>query len=202
MSAHEYDGGGDPALKLPPSLKEPESDEASTGVAQRILEMRRTFDGAFAAPRRAAVAEDEKIVILDVGSSKLACRVGQIARLEADRKIVPLAGGARGLLGLAGIRGKLVPVYGLALLLGTGAAGATRWLALCGGADPIALAFDRLDRFVRAHRTDLCALNDAGGGPSHVTELLRLGGEVYNVLDIDSVLAAIRAQGIGDAHTV
>jgi purine-binding chemotaxis protein CheW len=180
------------------SASEADPAPAPAGISPRVLEMRRAFDDAFAAPRRALTADVEKLVILEVGALRVACRIGQITRIEADRKIVPLSCGALGLIGLAGIRGKLVPVYSLALLLGAGGGAATRWLAVAGGADPIALAFDRLDRFVRARRADVCAL-DVSVAPSHVNALLRLDSTSYQVLDIASVLASIRAQTSGDA---
>jgi chemotaxis signal transduction protein len=166
-------------------------------MAERLLEMRRTFDSAFATPRAMRATDVEQAVIIEVGAHMLACRIGQVTRFEADRKVVPLSG-PTGLVGIAGIRGKLVPVYSLAVVLGASASGPTRWLALCGGHDMIGLAFERIDRFVHARGQDVCALPEAGPA-AHMRELLRVGSASYNILDVASVLAAIKARSSGEA---
>lgn len=164
-----------------------------------LARMRREFDASFASPQAVRTADEERLVILRAGAIEVACRIAQIMRFEADRKIVPLSGGAPGLLGLAGIRGKLVPVYGLATLLGQSLAESPRWLALCGAEAPVALAFDRLERFVAAPASDVCPAGDASDGSGHVTEVLRRGATTCSILDLASVLSSIRARAAGAA---
>jgi len=179
-------------------------DEARTRatddrILQRAVEMRRAFDESFAVPSVAGAIDVENVVIIEVGALKLACRIGQVKRFDADRKVVPLAGTEPALVGIAGIRGRLVPVFNLARLLGVASGGASRWLALCGAEDTVALAFDRLVGFVRARRDDVCALEARVGAPSHVKELLRVGTESHHILDVDSVLAQLGARSAIDA---
>jgi hypothetical protein len=165
-------------------------------LSERLLEMRGTFDAAFGLPRAARATDIEQAVIIEVGAHMVACRIGQITRFEADRKIVPLAG-PTGLVGIAGIRGRLIPVYNLAVVLGASATGATRWLALCGGHDMIGLGFERIDRFVHARGQDVCALPEAGPA-AHMREQLRVGTASYNILDVASVLTAIKSRSSGE----
>jgi purine-binding chemotaxis protein CheW len=166
-------------------------------MTERVLEMRRAFDGAFALPRAARATDVEQAVIVQAGAQLLACRIHEVTRFESDRKVIPLAG-LPGLVGVAGIRGKLVPVYDLATVIGAPAAGATRWLALCGEGETIGLAFSRIDRFVRVPREDVYAIDEAAA-TSHVRQLLRAGTTAYHVLDVGSVLSAIRARSAGEA---
>lgn len=163
-------------------------------AASRALELRQTFDASFAAPRALGRAELEKLIVLQVGALQLACRVQQITRIEANRKVVPLSDGAPGLVGIAGIRGKLVPVYSLATVLGIGGGKATPWLAICGDEEPIAFSFDRLERYVHAPAGDLCAVSEGAELAGHMRELLRTSAATYQVLDLDSVLLAIRSK--------
>ena len=176
--------------------------EGPTGPSEgkgRSLELRREFDSAFAAPRAVRSSDVDKLVILQVGSLWVACRVVEVTRFESLRSVIPLSGGAPGLIGIAGLRGKVVPVFGLAAILGIGAAEAAPWVAICGEADPIGLAFDRLDRFVIVRRSDVCAVGDGNRLSSHTTGLVRIGSVSHDVLDLPAILSAIREATGADA---
>ena len=166
----------------------------------RSLELRREFDSAFAAPRAVRSSDVEKLVVLQVGSLWVACRVLEVTRFESLRRVVPLSNGAPGLIGIAGLRGKVVPVFGLAAILGIGGAEGTPWVAICGEADPIGLAFDRLDRFVTVRRSDVSAVGDGNRLSSHTNGLLRIGSVAHDVLDLPAVLSAIRGATGADAR--
>src|SRR5258708_16163647 len=77
-------------------------------------------------------------------------RVSEISGLATDRKIVAFPSPIPELLGVAGIRGALVPVYSLAMLLGYNAeTERTRWLALCGTEDSVDLVLSDFDGYIR-----------------------------------------------------
>src|SRR6185312_2949550 len=126
------------------------------GMSERVIALRHAFDEAF---RRAAheLADDRaRLLRLRVGGDAYAFRLDEIASFAAARRIVPLASAVPGLLGLAGLRGTLVPVYSLAALLGRAADDeAPRWFVLCGGAEPVALAFARFEGYVETARGEL-----------------------------------------------
>ncbi|HXU69702.1 MAG TPA: chemotaxis protein CheW [Polyangia bacterium] len=125
-------------------------------MSERVIALRHAFDEAF---RRAAheLADDRaRLLRLRVGGDAYAFRLDEIASFAAARRIVPLASAVPGLLGLAGLRGTLVPVYSLAALLGRAADDeAPRWFVLCGGAEPVALAFARFEGYVETARGEL-----------------------------------------------
>ncbi len=172
--------------------KEAVGGEAARGVEDRAVAMRQAFDEAFARPREEREATIG-MLILRVRTTELACSLEGLAGFEVDRRLVPLVGGPPGLLGLAGVRGKLVPVYSLAALLGLGDE-TGRWLALARGAEPVALSFHGLERFLRVPRTAVHLGQPASGVAHHISGLLRVGSGSYNLLDLPSVLAAVWAQ--------
>ncbi len=113
--------------------------------------LRQAFDRSFAEPPPQAAPEFHDLLTLSLGGDPYAIRLRDIVGLVADRKIVPVPARASDLLGLTGIAGAVVPVFGLASMLGyTGqAADSPRWLVLCPGDEAIALAFNDFDGHVR-----------------------------------------------------
>lgn len=93
-----------------------------------------------------------------------------------------------GLLGLAGVRGGVVPVFSLAELLGHAAtATAPPWMVICGVDDPIGLAFDELDRHVRVVAAAIHT-------ETRVGEAVRLEDVVRPVIGIAQLVASIRKE--------
>ena len=161
---------------------------------ERTGELRRSFDQAFALPRRQVRDEVEQFLAIRVGGQPCALRLRDLTGLAAGRRVLSLPSRAPELLGIAGVRGALVPVYSLAVLLGHGQATAPlRWLAQCGGEDPIGLAFEEFEGYLRAPRADVYRANTAAG--RHVSEVVRVGAVVRALVDVPSLTAALKARG-------
>jgi hypothetical protein len=148
--------------------------------------LKQTFDAAFAAPPAVDRQAAESFLALAIDAHAYAIRVREVTGLVVARKIVPIGSPIRGMLGLAGIRGDLVPVYSLPALLGYAQEDAApRWFVLCRAAVQVALAFANFDGYVET--SGLAAdgrealIRDANG----VRELIR----VPPLLDVMASLA-------------
>ncbi len=168
-------------------------------LGRRVEALRRDFDRIFSQPSTLVTVETEDLLAIGVAGDAYALKVGELAGLVSGRKVVALPNRTAHLLGVAGVRGAVVPVYALSGLLGYGdSGGSTPWLAQCGRQEPVALAFEQLEGFFRVPRADLHA---AGGeARHHVAESVRVGNVTRRVIDTRSILAAIQA-GAGASGT-
>jgi purine-binding chemotaxis protein CheW len=126
----------------------------STGAAvsrlsedeERIERMRRTFDQTFAAPAVLEAGTLQRLLAIQVGGTPFFLQSEQIAGLCRAKPIVPLPSRIPEMLGIAGIRGTLVPVFNLAAFLGLEShAARANWLALVKVETTIAFAFDEFE---------------------------------------------------------
>ena len=122
-------------------MSEPQRQHASRAQA-----LRAEFDQAFAMPAKGVSEATEKLLAIRVGGDLYALRLSELAAVAKRGVVVPVPSTKPALLGIAGIEGRAVPVFSLALLLGYSAPDAqARWLALCDARDPVALAFSVLE---------------------------------------------------------
>jgi chemotaxis signal transduction protein len=155
------------------------------------LELRRAFDDGFAAPAADLSREVEPFVLLKVLDHPYGMRVREIRGFAAARKVIALPSPIPGLLGLAGFRGSLVPVYDLASLLGYGALDQPpRWFILCGDPDPLALAFAEFDGYAEHSWADLRPRGTEER--KHVREVLVRGSTARSVIDVPSIIQTVR----------
>jgi chemotaxis signal transduction protein len=161
-------------------------------LARRIAELRAGFDGAFALPPATTGADSIGLLAIGVGAAEFAIRMTELSDVQGARKVVPLPGARPEMLGLAGIRGRLVPVYSLAALLGHAVTQPWTWLAICGTERPIGLTFDELKGYVHASPADLVPAAAGEGSRNHVRELLRKDGAVAMVVSAASIVAMLR----------
>jgi chemotaxis signal transduction protein len=159
---------------------------ALSPVTSRATELRNTFDRARAVPFSSGASEQsEDLLAIRVCRDAYALRVCEISGLVTDRKIVAFPTPIPELLGVAGIRGALVPVYSLAALLGYAAeTEGTRWLALCGAEEPVALAFGDFEGYLRIALTQLHGVEQKDVPRTHVELVVRAMNTVRAVLDI------------------
>ncbi|MCU1279833.1 MAG: chemotaxis protein CheW [bacterium] len=163
--------------------------------------LRRAFDESFARPPATRADDHERLLSLRIGAEGYAFRLGEISGFVVARKIVSLASTVAGALGLAGIRGSLVPVYSLAALLGHGGDDeAARWFVLCGAPDPIALAFAQFDGYLEVPRRDLHAVS----GPSDrgpVATVARTGARNLGIIGISTLMETISVAVVASSTT-
>jgi purine-binding chemotaxis protein CheW len=156
-------------------------------------ELRRAFDANFAAPPARRIEDIEQLLALRIGGTAYALPVLDIAGYSAARPIVAIPSPIPELLGLAGVRGTLLPVYSLEALLGRPVGSEPpRWFVQCKGADPVALGFSVFEGHLDLPRSGIRATTGGEDAARHVRRLLRAGDEVRAVIDVASVLKAIR----------
>jgi chemotaxis signal transduction protein len=128
-----------------------------------------------------------------VARDAYAIRVSEISGISTDRKVVALPSPIPELLGVAGLRGAIVPVYSLAALLGYGReAGQVRWLVLCGTDEPFALAFSGLEGYLRVPQAELYAAEQKDVTRTFVTYVARATEMVRAVVSIPLLRHAIQ----------
>nr|BFE56992.1 hypothetical protein GCM10020063_015180 [Dactylosporangium thailandense] len=170
-------------------------------LEHRLAELREEFDRSFADPPRSAVAGHDDLLAIRAGGVRYALRLTQAAGLFPDRPVTRLPGPLGALLGVAGFRGAIVPVYDLAAVLGTGgtAAGSAdggtgpRWLVLAAGQPAVALAFTELDGHLRIPSDGLVEEADGHGPHGCLRGIVPLPDGARPIVDVPAVRAAVRA---------
>jgi chemotaxis signal transduction protein len=162
-------------------------------VESKAAEFRQAFDLSFALPPPQAAHEVEDLLTIRVAGDPYAIRLRDIAGMVAGRRVVPVPAVTLDLLGLAGIRGGVVPVFGLASILGYGQApGSPRWMILCGAEEPIALAFSDFEGYLRLPKSSLHADENLRATRQCVNQVASTDAGVRAVISIPLVVATIR----------
>ncbi|WP_437338726.1 chemotaxis protein CheW [Sorangium sp. So ce394] len=166
-------------------------------LAERLAALQAAFDASFAEPARTRAEEPARALAVRAGDRRLLVRIEELAAVEPCRRIVPLAGGPPGLLGLVGLRGRLAAAYDLAALVsgrprasvGAAAAGpAPRWLLVCAEHPDIALAFDEIEGHASVPREGArSAAAEREGAGELVTEAVEVDGEPWGLLRVAAV---------------
>jgi purine-binding chemotaxis protein CheW len=169
--------------------------EAAPRLRDRALQLRQDFDRAFAQPVRVDEAEEEDLLGIRVGEQACAIRLSEIAGIHVGKKVMRVPGAHAALLGIAGFRGSLVPVYDLQLMLGHARGAAPRWLVVAAAA-PIALAFATFDGRLRVARGEILPHAKHADMPQYAQSVVRAAGVVRPILHLPSILAALDVVGM------
>lgn len=113
-------------------------------MTDQAAALRRAFDETFSLPPRQEAKGGLDVLLARIGSQVYGVRRTDISGLVVDRKVVAVPSRCPEFLGLAGLKGALVPVYDLAALLGQKSTERPRWLLLTAPPDRVALAFEQL----------------------------------------------------------
>jgi chemotaxis signal transduction protein len=157
------------------------------------LRLRREFDEGFARPSRIDDSSMQDLLAIRVGGDSYAVRLGQVVGLVPKQKIVALPSPVPELLGLAGLRGGVVPIYSLGALLGYPAgAERTPWTILI-GPELLGLAFEKFEGHLRISPADL-ATERGGGSRPHVAEIARIASRTFGIIDLPSVRRVVEGK--------
>ena len=162
----------------------------------RAVQLRENFDRSFALPPSLASPEFEDLLMIRVAGDRYAIRLLDIAEIVTGRKIVAVPSATPDLLGLAGIRGGIVPVFGLSSILGYSPdSEPPRWMILCGSEEPIALAFSDFEGYLRLPKSELHADENFSATSEHmnyVTQVASTSDGVRSVISLTLIMATIR----------
>ena len=154
--------------------------------------LREEFDRAFSRPAATAGAEVEAFLAVTIRRTPFALRLHDIAGLFADRPVTRLPSPFPDLLGMAGFRGAVVPVFDLGALLGYPPVASTRWLVVTDRANPAALAFDQFERIELLEPGSLRAGPVAGSAATnHAPQVVRTADGPRPLIDVASIMAVI-----------
>lgn len=169
---------------------------------QGVLALRREFDGSFAQAPRLEREPLEGLLAIRLGGDPYAIRVSEINGIHADRRIMPLPTPVPELLGVAGLRGQIAPVYDLAALLGYARASSPRWLILLRGSPQrtyVALAFDTFERHYSVSLRHIVSESGtrtvhAGTGQAHLASVVCTDDVVRPIISLPSLLQEIQGR--------
>lgn len=171
------------------------SDMQALDHAQRdrASELRLAFDRTFAQAPSLDTAAKEDLLAIRLGSSAYALRLAEVVGLFTGKKVTRVPSRAAGLLGIAGFRGTIMPVYDLETLLGYPPADSPRWLVITATA-PVALAFAAFDGHLRVSREAIAPEQNTGQTRKYVRELVRTQDAVRAIVDLTSLLEMLTKQ--------
>lgn len=148
-------------------------------------ELQRSFDEAFAREPGEAALERVRVLAVTVAQRPMALRLEEIATLQARRRVVPLPGAASELLGLVGVRDRVLPAFDLAALVGLPRSGEEAWMAVAQAPTPFVVVFDVLEGLREFPAT---AVVDAVGlDQPHVAGLIEDGSVRRAVVDLSGI---------------
>jgi purine-binding chemotaxis protein CheW len=159
----------------------------------RALELRQAFDRSFSLTPKteadAAIAQN--LLAIRLGPHAYALRLAEVSGLFVDKRITWLPSPIQELLGVAGLRGALLPVYDLGMLLGYARAAAPRWLLVTAGV-PVGLAFDGFDGHLSVPAGSIATEVRSDAAGRHLREVVQAIDLPRPVLSLASVLESIR----------
>jgi purine-binding chemotaxis protein CheW len=159
-----------------------------TRTAQRLDELRDSFDSSFSRPPPPRQEPGEALLRLRVGGAPLAVRLGQLSGLHLLPRLVHLPGSPASLLGLVGLRGQLIAVHDLAAQLGLASGEPPRWLLLAGGTRRVGLAAAGFEGQLRATAEQMRGGGSSSAHPLLSTSVLLPDAPPLPVLDVDALV--------------
>ena len=167
-----------------------------TGTRNQVTAagLARDFDLGFSRAAEVEHAAEENLLVIELGAQPFAVRVSEVRAIVTTPRIACVPSSAPALLGIAGIRGEILPVFDLARLLGVAnVERGLRWSLLAGDAERAALAFHHFDRFERVHATAVARFVPEGSSAPFVEEVVRLERGVVSIIRVARLLSGLKS---------
>ena len=158
-------------------------------IDPKLLLLREEFDRSFAQAERAERPEQLDFLSLRIAGDPYAVRLSEIQSLHVSRKVVLAPSPLPALLGMAGFRGVLTPIYDLGQLLGYQAEPSAKWLVIARSAAPVAFAFATFEAHLRVTLDGLSAAEPGSGAA--VRGAIRHDHGVLPLLHLPSLVEGI-----------
>lgn len=155
----------------------------------KVLALRAAFDQSFAEAVAGERPEQLNFLAVRIAGDPYALQLSEIQSLHASRWLVAAPSALPELLGMAGFRGVLTPVYDLARVLGYGAEPAAKWLVVVQHPSPVAFAFGGFDAHLRVTRESVS--ESAPAGTAVVRGAVQRGASTLPLLHLPSLVAGI-----------
>ena len=158
-----------------------------TDVALKFEDLKRSFDQSFQQPLVERGQELVHLLIVRIGIERFALKVADLAGLARAQTVVPIPGADSGLLGIAGLKGRMVAVHSLAAMIGSPQLSneQNRWMVLCRCEKEIALAFTAVTGTMMAPRAELSPVSP--GAPPYATDAVGSGPSQLWLLNVSSI---------------
>ncbi len=163
-------------------------------LESRAQALREAFDQSFAAAPKGPSEELDDLLMIRLADDPYAISLREIGGIVAKRPIVAAPAMAEHFLGLAGVRGEVVPVYALASIFGLDEAEAPAWMVLCGEAPVIALAFAHFDGYSRLPLSRIHSDSEQRAARPFVSRVVSTDTGVGAVIDVPRIITALRNQ--------
>jgi purine-binding chemotaxis protein CheW len=158
-------------------------------LSQSADALRRAFDDAFSVEAVVGIMQTEGLLAIRLRGDPHLLRLADVGSLQRVGALLRYPSPTPAWLGLAGVSGRVVPVFDLGVLAGYPPGAAPAWIAVCSGA-PVALAFDAFDGQIRHVRKEATA--DAPVAASF-GEVRRIGNEPRPIIDVAALIERLRA---------
>jgi purine-binding chemotaxis protein CheW len=169
----------------------------SSGSLENVDALRKAFDESFAIRPGERNQNVEGLLVLRVSGVSYAVKLREIKGLFRKKKISPVPGPVPELLGFAGIKGILVPVYSLAALLGRGQENCdSKWFVLCQSSEAafFALAVEEFEGYVDVAYSNITSDAVPSAKPRTFHQVARINDTSRVIVDIPTVLSLIQAR--------
>jgi chemotaxis signal transduction protein len=170
-----------------------DSAAATPQLATRAALLRDEFDRSFAEPIGTFVPATQDFLALSVDGLGFALRLTEIAGLHVDRKVTRMPSSDPALLGIAGFRGLVLPVYGIGAVLGRPGTSVPRWLIVA-RPGAVALAFDGFDGYHRVGADAVGAAPSGGAEQPFIRDFVAIGSIARPILYLPSILEHLAAK--------